>query len=105
MPKPISLAQQIEEVEREIKLRESAFQSYGRTGKMRSSEVEFHIVRMRAVLTTLRWLGDDQGCGDKRRITRMGRCTMLRRGPWLLSKDKVDQTVDYVRDASKSKSL
>jgi hypothetical protein len=56
MPKPISLAQQIEEVEREIKLRESVFQSYGRSGKMRSSEVEFHIARMKAVLTTLRWL-------------------------------------------------
>jgi hypothetical protein len=56
MTKPISLAQQIEEVEREIKLRESAFQSYGRAGKMRSSEVEFHIARMKAVLTTLRWL-------------------------------------------------
>ena len=56
MPKPISLVQQIEEVEREIKLRESAFQSYGRSGRMRSSEVEFHIARMKAVLTTLRWL-------------------------------------------------
>jgi hypothetical protein len=56
MPKPISLAQQIEEVEREIKLRESAFQSYGRSSKMRSSEAEFHIARMKAVLTTLRWL-------------------------------------------------
>jgi hypothetical protein len=56
MSKPISLAQQIEEVEREIKLRESAFQSYGRTGKARSSEAEFHIARMKAVLTTLRWL-------------------------------------------------
>ena len=56
MPKPISLAQQIEEVEREIKLRESVFQCYGRSGKMRSSEVEFHIARMKAVLTTLRWL-------------------------------------------------
>ena len=54
--KPISLVQQIEEVEREIKLRESAFQSYGRTGGMRSSEAEFHLVRMNAVLTTLRWL-------------------------------------------------
>jgi hypothetical protein len=32
MTKPISLAQQIEEAEREIKLRESAFQSYGRAG-------------------------------------------------------------------------
>jgi len=38
MTKPISLAQQIEEVERELKLRESAFQSYGRR---RSSEAEF----------------------------------------------------------------
>ena len=40
MTKPISLAQQIEEVEREIKLRESAYRSYGRTGSMRSSEAE-----------------------------------------------------------------
>ena len=43
-------------MEREIKLRECAFQSYGRAGKMRSSEVEFHIARMKAVLSTLRWL-------------------------------------------------
>jgi hypothetical protein len=56
MSKPISLAQQIEEVEREIKLRESAYRSYGRTGSMRTSEAEFHIARMKAVLTTLRWL-------------------------------------------------
>ena len=56
MSKPISLAQQIEEVEREIKLRKSTFQNYGRTGKMRSSEAEFHLMRMKAVLTTLRWL-------------------------------------------------
>jgi hypothetical protein len=56
MTKPISLAQQIEEVEREIKLRESAFQSYGRAGKIRSSEAEFYLMRMKAVLTTLRWL-------------------------------------------------
>jgi hypothetical protein len=49
-------AQQIDEVEREIKLRESAIQSYGRTEKMRFSEAEFHIARMKAVLTTLRWL-------------------------------------------------
>jgi hypothetical protein len=55
MPKPISLAQQIEEVEREIKLHESA-QSYGRSSKMRSSEGEFHIARIKAVLTTLRWV-------------------------------------------------
>jgi hypothetical protein len=48
MSEPISLAQQIEEVERKIKLRESAFRSYGRTGNMRSSEAEFHIVRMKA---------------------------------------------------------
>jgi hypothetical protein len=52
----ISLAQQIEEVERELKLRESVFRSHGRTGGMRSSEAEFHIARMKAVLTTLRWL-------------------------------------------------
>jgi hypothetical protein len=52
----ISLAQQIEEVEREIKLRENAYRSYGRTGAMRSSEAEFHIARIKAVLATLRWL-------------------------------------------------
>jgi hypothetical protein len=56
MTKPISLAQQIEEVEREIKLRESAVQGYGRTGVRRSSEAEFHLTRIKAVLTTLRWL-------------------------------------------------
>jgi hypothetical protein len=41
MPKPISLAQQIEEVEREIESRESAFQSYGRSGRMRPPSTRF----------------------------------------------------------------
>ena len=61
MTKPISLAQQIEEVEREIKLRESAFRSYGRIGGIRSSEAEFHVMRMKAVLTTSQRGNDQSG--------------------------------------------
>ena len=56
MTKPISLAQQIDEVEHELKLRESIYPGRVRTAKMRPGEAEFHIARMRAVLATLRWL-------------------------------------------------
>jgi hypothetical protein len=56
MTKLISLAQQIEEVEHKLKLRESVYPGRIRTAKMRAGEAEFHIARIRAVLATLRWL-------------------------------------------------
>lgn len=49
-----SLPQQIEEVEREIAMREDVYKRKY-TGRDKSRG-EFHLARMRAVLTTLRWL-------------------------------------------------
>jgi len=51
-----SLAQQIEEVEREIALREKVYPNQVRMGKMRRSVADFHIERMRATLRTLQWV-------------------------------------------------
>jgi hypothetical protein len=53
---PVSLAQQIEEVERELKLREGVYARRVQSRAMRAGEAEFHIKRMRAVLATLTWL-------------------------------------------------
>ena len=50
----ISLPQQIEEVEREIALRERVYPHQVRTGKMRPSIADYHMERMRAVLATLK---------------------------------------------------
>lgn len=55
MPK-VSLAQQFEEVEREIKLREGVYPRQVSSGKMRQSVADYHLERMRAVAKTLRWL-------------------------------------------------
>lgn len=51
-----SIAQQIEEVEREIKLRREVYPRMVSAGKMRQSVSEYHLDRMLAVLTTLEWL-------------------------------------------------
>jgi hypothetical protein len=54
----VSLAQQIEEVEREIALREDVYKRKY-TGRDRSRG-EFHLARMRAVLATLQWLAAEE---------------------------------------------
>lgn len=53
--KPVSLSQQIEEVEQEIQMRERVYPEQVRKGSMRESVAEFRINRMKAVLATLRW--------------------------------------------------
>ena len=54
--KPISLAQQIEEIEYELKQRATVYSNIARKVPHRKSELDFHVERMKAVLTTLRWL-------------------------------------------------
>jgi hypothetical protein len=54
-----SLRAQIEEVEREIILREKVFPRMVQTGKMREAEADYHLARMHAVLETLRNLQDE----------------------------------------------
>lgn len=54
----VSLAQQIEEVEREIALREDVYKRKY-TGRDQSRG-EFHLNRMRAVQQTLTWLAENE---------------------------------------------
>ena len=56
LKKRVSLAQQIEEVARELKLREGVYARKCSTGAMRPAVAEFHLARMRAVHDTLVWL-------------------------------------------------
>lgn len=55
-----SLNQQIEEVEREIKLREGVYPRQVASGKMRQSVADYHLDRMRGVLATLQSLNGAQ---------------------------------------------
>jgi len=52
----LSLAQQIEEVARELGLRKQVYPRLVSTGKMRQSVADYHTARMRAALATLEWL-------------------------------------------------
>jgi hypothetical protein len=54
----ISLSQQIEEVERELRLRSEAYPRWVATRKMRQAEADYHVARMLAVKATLEWLRD-----------------------------------------------
>lgn len=49
-----SLEQQIEEVEREIKLRREVYPRQVFKGNMRQSVADYHLARMEAVLVTLK---------------------------------------------------
>jgi hypothetical protein len=51
-----SLQQQIEEVQRELALRERVYPGLVRKRQMRQPEADYHMARMRAVLETLRGL-------------------------------------------------
>lgn len=52
----ISLAQQIEEIEREIELRAGVYARAVASGKMRQSIAEFHTARIAAACATLKWV-------------------------------------------------
>ncbi len=56
----ISLAQQIEEVMREISLRNRVYPHQVSTGKMRQSVADYHLARMAAVRQTLEWLQENE---------------------------------------------
>jgi len=49
----VSLTQQIEELERELWLREGVYARQVAAGKMRASVAEFHLARLRAARDTL----------------------------------------------------
>jgi len=56
MTKPVSLSQQIEEVEEEIRMRESVYPRQVNKGSMRQSVADFKLARMKAALATLKWV-------------------------------------------------
>lgn len=56
MANTISIGAQIEEAEREIRLREGVYPRQVSSGKMRQSVADMHLARMRAILRTLQWL-------------------------------------------------
>ena len=51
----VSLGQQIEEVERELKARESVYARMYAKGTLQRSHGEFYVKRMEAVLRSLKW--------------------------------------------------
>jgi hypothetical protein len=55
----ISLRAQLEEVERELKLRQRVYSHQVSVGKMRMSVAEYHMERLRAVKRTLERLIDE----------------------------------------------
>lgn len=55
-----SIDQQIEEVERELKMRREVYPRQVQRGTMKSSVVEYHIKRMEAALATLKWMKENR---------------------------------------------
>ncbi len=51
-----SISQQIEEVDRELELRDRVYKGKVHSGAWRASVAEFHMERMRSVKATLEWL-------------------------------------------------
>jgi hypothetical protein len=56
----VSLSQQIEEVERELKKRAEVYPRQVSSGAMRQSIADYHVARMRAAGATLTWLRDHE---------------------------------------------
>ena len=56
----ISLNQQIEEIDYELRMRAGAYPRWVSAGKIRKSEAEFHVARLEAARATLRWLQDNE---------------------------------------------
>jgi hypothetical protein len=56
MAHKISLSQQIDEVEAELKKRADVYPRLVHAGKMRGSLAEYKVARMNAVRDTLKWL-------------------------------------------------
>ena len=56
----VSLAQQIEEVQRELDQRARVYPGLVSKGSMRQAHADYHVARMTAVLRTLQWLRDHE---------------------------------------------
>lgn len=58
--KQFSIGAQLEEVDREIRLREKVYPNEVKRGAMRESVANYHLDRMRAVRRTLAWLAENE---------------------------------------------
>lgn len=56
----VSLAQQIEELERERKLREGVYPRQVASGKLRQSVADYQIARLEAAKASLAWLAENE---------------------------------------------
>lgn len=56
----ISISQQIEEVEYELKQRASVYERIIANHPSRRAELEYHVARMKAVLESLEWARDNR---------------------------------------------
>lgn len=55
-----NIHQQIDEVERELRMRPGVYQTLVSRGKLRQAEADEHMARMNAVLETLKWCRDNR---------------------------------------------
>jgi hypothetical protein len=55
-----SIHQQIDEVKREIRMREEVYPRQVRSGVLRQSIADYQMQRMKAVLATLEWVRDNE---------------------------------------------
>ena len=55
-----NLRQQIEEIDRELKMRASVYPRWVHAGKIKQSQADYHIARLEAVKTTLTWLQENE---------------------------------------------
>ena len=56
----ISLSQQIDEVERELRMRAEVYPRWVRNGKLRQSIADYQVERMEHVKASLEWLRDNE---------------------------------------------
>lgn len=69
MAKRVSLASQIAEVERELKLRPPVYKRLVETRQMREAEAELHLAHMQAALESLQWLRQNRDAIEATRQT------------------------------------
>jgi len=56
----ISLAQQIEEIDRELEQRQSVYQRLVSSGKLRQSIADYQVARLEAAKKSLQWLQENE---------------------------------------------
>lgn len=56
----VSIHQQIDEVDRELKMRAQVYPSWVARGKLRQSIADYQVRRLEAVMATLEWVRDNE---------------------------------------------